>query len=187
MAIKGYFNNIPSIEYGSKVARNLLARPIIKTKILANPTLIYDYTIQDGQRPDQIADAYYGNVNFVWLVFLVNNIVDPYYDWPLTSNQFKEFITDKYGSVEDSKNTTSTTNIVHYKHNTKGTIISKDSYDSGTYTWSKLYGQTGNYTAVRQYEYELELNEAKRDIKLIDRRVANKAFDVLREAMIENG
>jgi len=184
---KGYFNNIPSIEYGSKVARNLMTRPAIKTKLLNNPTLIYDYTIVDGERPDQIADFYYGDVNFVWLIFLVNNIVDPYYDWPLTSNQFKDYIIDKYGSVENAKNTTITTNIVHYKHNTKGTIISKDSYDSGTYTWSKLYGQTGNYTAVRQYEYELEQNEAKRDIKLIDKRVASKAFEILRETMIENG
>ena len=186
MAVKGYFSNIPSIQYGSKIARNIIARPIIKDKILNSPTLIYDYTVADGQRPDQIADAYYGNVNFVWLVFLVNGIVDPYYDWPLTSGQFKDFIIDKYESIEASKDTTSTTNIVHYKHNTKGTIISKDSYDSGAHTWSKLYGQQGSYTAVRQYEYELALNESKRDIKLIDKRVSNKAFDILREAMIEN-
>lgn len=187
MAKRSYFSNIPSIEYGTKVARNLLARPIIKQKILNNPNIIYDYAVKDGQRPDQIADAYYGDVNYVWLIFLANNIVDPYYDWPLTENQLKDFIKDKYGSLEAAQDSTVTTNIVYYKHKTKGTIISKDTYDSGAYTWSKLYGNQANYTAVRQYEYELEANEAKREIKLVDARVASKAFDVLREAMIENG
>ena len=187
MAKRSYFSNIPSIEYGSKVARNLLARPIIKQKILNNPNIIYDYAIKDGQRPDQIADSYYGDPNYVWLIFLANNIVDPYYDWPLNENQFKAFIIDKYGSIEASQDATSTTNIVQYKHKTKGTIISKDTYDSGAYSWSKLFGNQSEYTAIRQYQYELELNETKREIKLVDARVATKAFDVLREAMIENG
>ena len=96
-------------------------------------------------------------------------------------------VVDSSGSLEAAQDSTVTTNIVYYKHKTKGTIISKDTYDSGAYTWSKLYGNQANYTAVRQYEYELEANEAKREIKLVDARVASKAFDVLREAMIENG
>ena len=178
MAIKGYFNNIPSIQYGSKVARNLLARPVIKTKILANPTLIYDYTIQDGQRPDQIADAYYGNVNFVWLVFLVNNIVDPYYDWPLTQNQFKEYIIDKYGSVELAKST-----IKHYVPKTKGTVITKETFDLNA-TMLKIVAS--DYQSVDVYKFEDEANEAKRLIKLIDSRLATDAFSKLRNAMIEN-
>lgn len=186
MAVRGYFANIPSIEYGTKVAKNLLARPLIKEKILNNPNIIYDYVIKDGERPDQIANDYYGNVNFVWLIFLTNSIVDPYYDWPLTSRQLEIFIKDKYGSVEASKDNTSTTNIVHYKHNTKGTIISKDTYDSGAHTWSKLYGAQSQYTAVRQYRYEVDRNEAKRTIKIVDSRVASTAFELLREAMIEN-
>ena len=34
---------------------------------------------------------------------MTNNITDRYYDWPLTQPQFKEFLTDKYGSgSEDS-------------------------------------------------------------------------------------
>lgn len=185
MAVRGYFSHIPSIEYGTKVARNLITRPIIKQKILNNPNIIYDYVVKDGERPDIVADAYYGNVNYVWLIFLANDIVDPYYDWPLTTNQFEQFIIDKYGSIEASKDTTSTTNIIHYKHNTKDTIISKDTYDMGAQSWNSKIVQ-GQYTAVRQYEFELEKNEAKRTIKLVDSRVAGNAFEILREAMLEN-
>lgn len=178
MAIKGYFNNLPTIEYGTKVARNLITRPKIKEFILGNPNVIYDYVIKDGERPDVIANAYYGDSNFVWLIFLANNIVDPYYDWPLTQEQFKDFIIDKYGSVETAKNT-----IKHYKHKTKGTIITKDTYDLNA-TMLKIVAS--DYQSVDVYKFEDEANEAKRSIKLIDARLATSAFAKLREAMIEN-
>ena len=178
MAIKGYFNNLPTIEYGTKVARNLITRPKIKEFILGNPNVIYDYVIKDGERPDVIANAYYGDSNFVWLIFLANNIVDPYYDWPLTQEQFKDFIIDKYGSVETAKNT-----IKHYKHKTKGTLITKETYDLNA-TMLKIVAS--DYQSVDVYKFEDEANEAKRSIKLIDARLATNAFAKLREAMIEN-
>ena len=178
MAIKGYFNNLPTIEYGTKVARNLITRPKIKEFILGNPNVIYDYVIKDGERPDVIANAYYGDSNFVWLIFLANNIVDPYYDWPLTQEQFKDFIIDKYGSVETAKNT-----IKHYKHKTKGTLITKETYDLNA-TMLKIVAS--DYQSVDVYKFEDEANEAKRSIKLIDARLATSAFAKLREAMIEN-
>lgn len=184
MAIKGYFNNLPTIEYGKKIARNLITRPKIKEFILGNPNVIYDYVIKDGERPDTIANAYYGDSNFVWLIFLANNIVDPYYDWPLTQEQFKDFIIDKYGSVETAKST-----IKHYKHKTKGTLITKDTFDLNA-TMQKLQVDENdnpvNYEAVDVYKFEDEANEAKRSIKLIDSRLATSAFAKLREAMIEN-
>lgn len=178
MAIKGYFNNLPTIEYGTKVARNLITRPKIKEFILGNPNVIYDYVIKDGERPDIIANAYYGDSNFVWLIFLANNIVDPYYDWPLTQEQFKDFIIDKYGSVETAKST-----IKHYKHKTKGTLITKETYDLNA-TMLKIVAS--DYESVDVYKFEDEANEAKRSIKLIDARLATSAFAKLREAMIEN-
>lgn len=178
MAIKGYFNNLPTIEYGKKIARNLITRPKIKEFILGNPNVIYDYVIKDGERPDTIANAYYGDSNFVWLIFLANNIVDPYYDWPLTQEQFKDFIIDKYGSVETAKST-----IKHYKHKTKGTLITKDTFDLNA-TMLKI--QASDYQSVDVYNFEDEANEAKRSIKLIDSRLATSAFAKLREAMIEN-
>ncbi len=85
--------------------------PKIKKFILGNPTAIYDYVIKDGERPDTIANAYYGDSNFVWLIFLANDVVDPYYDWPLTQQQFKDFIIEKYGSIEAAKLTVSDSSL----------------------------------------------------------------------------
>ena len=178
MALKGYFANIPSIEYGTKIARNLNTRPRIKEQILKNPHVIYDYVIQDGERPDLVANGYYGNPNFVWLIFLANNIIDPYYDWPLNTNQMQDFLKDKYGSLAEAQS-----KIVHYKHKTKSTIISKETKDLNS-TFGKI--NENDYSPVYAYDNEIEINEAKRTIKLIDRRLASTAYEALRDAMIEN-
>ena len=173
---KGYFSDFPQIEYQSKIARSLMARPKIKDTLLNNPTALYDYTVSDDLRPDQVAYLYYGDSELLWLIFLANNMTDPYYDWPLTQKQFADHLQAKYGSVAEAQ-----AKILHYKHNTKGTIITKDTYDLNG-TFGKIVA--GHYTAVTAYNYEDELNESKRTIKMIDRRLANDAKNLLREIMI---
>ena len=42
----------------------------------------------------------------------------------------------------------------------------------------------GQYTAVSAYTFEDELNESKRNIKIVDRRLVNEAKNLLREIMI---
>ena len=46
-----------------------------------------------------IRDRYYDDPQLVWLIFLANNILDPYYDWPLPQNQFGDFLISKYGTI----------------------------------------------------------------------------------------
>ena len=121
MNIHGYFKDFPKVEYQGKIARNLISRPKIKDQILGNPTSFYDYVITDDLRPDQVSYLYYDDPQYVWLIFLANNIVDPYYEWPLNQNNFESFLISKYGTVAAAQ-----AKILHYKHNTKGTIITKE-------------------------------------------------------------
>lgn len=37
-----------------------------------------------------------------WMIWLANDIVDPYYEWYLSEQEFDAFIQDKYGSYEDA-------------------------------------------------------------------------------------
>ena len=173
----GYFSDFAAIEYQGKIAKNLMQRPEIKKQILGDPNTFYDFTVKEDLRPDQVAYLYYEDPNLVWLVFLANNIVDPYYGWPLTQHQLEDFIISKYGTVDIAK-----AKILHYKHKTKGTIITKESKDLAS-TFLTSYSAS-DYSPVYAYDYEDELNEAKRNIKLVDRRLANKARTLLRDVMI---
>ena len=191
-ASRGYFSDFPQIEYQAKVARSIMARPRIASSLLSNPAAIYSYTVNGDLRPDQVAHLYYGDSELLWLIFLANNIVDPYYGWPLTQNTFQDFIISKYGSIATAKST-----IKHYRYQEKDKatdeiwktkeIITKETYDlNGTFGTLRniTNAQLQRYQAVTAFIYEEELNESKRVIKVIDRRLAGNAKQILRETMI---
>ena len=191
-ASRGYFSDFPQIEYQAKIARFIMARPRIASSLLSNPAAIYSYTVNNDLRPDQVAHLYYGDSELLWLIFLANNIVDPYYGWPLTQNAFEDFINSKYGTIANAKST-----IKHYRYQEKDKatdekwktkeIITKETYDlNGTFGTLRniTNAQLQRYQAVTAFIYEEELNESKRVIKVIDRRLAGNAKQILRETMI---
>lgn len=179
MAKRAYFSDFPTVEYNGVTVRNIILKPKIKDSVFGNEKNFYPYVIKDDLRPDQVAAFYYGNAEYMWLIFLANDIVDPYYQWPMTNSALNKFIADKYGSLPAAK-----AKILHYKHKTKNYIITKETYDSS----SSHHGQvvTSQFSPVYAYNFEEDKNEAKREIQLIDRALASTAFDRLREAMIEN-
>ena len=191
-ASRGYFSDFPQIEYQAKIARSIMARPRIASSLLSNPAAIYSYTVNNDLRPDQVAHLYYGDSELLWLIFLANNIIDPYYGWPLTQNVFQDFIISKYGTIANAKST-----IKHYRYQEKDKatderwktkeIITKETYDlNGTFGTLRNItdAQLQRYQAVTAFIYEEELNESKRVIKVIDRRLAGNAKQILRETMI---
>ena len=191
-ASRGYFSDFPQIEYQAKIARFIMARPRIASSLLSNPAAVYSYTVNNDLRPDQVAHLYYGDSELLWLIFLANNIVDPYYGWPLTQNVFEDFLISKYGSIALAKST-----IKHYRYQEKDKatdekwktkeIITKETNDlNGTFSTLRTISnaQLQRYQAVTAFIYEEELNESKRVIKMIDRRLAGNAKQILRETMI---
>ena len=57
-----------------------------------------NYEIQSGDRPDTVADKFYGDSNYAWLILLYNEIDDPIFGWPLFNIDFDNYIKGKYGS-----------------------------------------------------------------------------------------
>jgi len=111
------------------------------------------YTVKSGQSPEEVAERYYGDSSLYWVIFLANNVRDRYHDWVMPEQQFLTYLEDKYGD---------TLNDVHHYE------IAQTSGD----TTKKINIGTDNTdhpsaTAVTNYEYELELDEKKRKIRLI--------------------
>jgi hypothetical protein len=77
--------------------------------------------------------------------------------------------------LEWTKNTTTNDNILYY-YDAEGIRITRDTY---------LYGnvQAADWTVRRIYEEELELNEAKRDIRLLNKAYADVAVKNLKREL----
>ena len=129
------------------------------------------YSVPESERPDITAFKVYGDVKYTWLIFLINNILDPLFDWPLNSREFGNYVKNKYGTLAAAKNT-----IHHYEEIVRtrteatGTTdpIPEATLEVDETTYDALDGLVRK--VIYCYDWEVSRNEAKRDIKLIDRR-----------------
>ena len=177
-----YFNALPKIikteANGTQtVYTNIMARANLLTDVLKDPVLFYYYDIQDGDTPEIVADKYYGDSYRYWLVLLPNNIIDPQWNWPLSGRNFVNYVEGKYTSPYstvhhyekiisqyESASQITTKNVIEIDEDTYNGLsdsVKNYEFDSGTTT------VTITKRAVSQYDYELEKNEAKRNIKLL--------------------
>ena len=154
-----YFKQFPTIPYDStgtgkfKYVKNLLRRVGIRTKVRTN-TMLYDtYDVKNGETPESIAFKLYGETELHWVILMVNNITDVYHDWPMSESQFLQFINDKYSNPDATH---------HYEISQSSGVTTKK-IDIGT--------DNTDYptaTAITNYEYEQEVQDNKRKIRLLD-------------------
>lgn len=102
MATETYFKNFNTIQYSNNTVVDITERVVVLNNVEKNPYVYYPLDVTEGLRPDQIADQNYNDPYSSWVLYLSNDIVDPYYEWPLTDYQFDGFITSKYGSMEQA-------------------------------------------------------------------------------------
>ena len=160
-----YFNYFPLMAYDVKGDKNYkLVTEIIKRVKVRNAVkdglVIFDkYDVKYGENPEDVAFKYYDDAELHWVVLLVNNITDRYYQWPLTDPQFQLFLTDKYGAGSEDA-------VHHYElAQTSGATTSSD--DSHMLEDNS---DTENATTITNREYEEREQNKLRQIRLLDRR-----------------
>lgn len=175
---------------------NVFFRIQVIRSVLANINAYYVYDVEDDQTPEILADKVYDNPEAHWIILLANDIVDPQYDWPLSYNEFNKYIIGKYGSVENAQTTYHHYEKVIVREDTQSGIITEDVFwvneegltdneisyynemsyedlpeDGEFVTHNMQNGKTVLEKTFRRritnYDYELDLNEKKRSIKII--------------------
>ena len=140
-----YFRKFPLINYRGIVGVNILKRVDFNTNVKDFYEAFYEYTMKDNDNVQHLAHDYYGEVDFDWLIYLANDIVDPYYGTPLDNINFSKFIKQKYGSIEEAQ-----TRILTYKTNYEAytdNILSTAAYQALTGNikkyWQPIVAPTG--------------------------------------------
>jgi hypothetical protein len=174
--------------------RNLMVRTDLIPQLLKNPLLFYQYEIRDGDTPEIIANKYYGDSYRYWIGLMGNpQIMDVQADWPMTSQQFNDYLNDAYGELAAQANTTvlqyCNSTIHHYQqvittidNNTQTTAIKTIEIDEDTYNnitevfpgEIRYFADGSSFSYILQKQavsiltYEYDTNEAKRNINLIN-------------------
>jgi len=93
-----YFDQFPTITYSNTQAIDITKRTAVLNSVASNPYVVLPYELDVFERPDQFSNRYYEDSYKAWILYLSNNITDPYYEWYLQDNEFYDFLTSKYGS-----------------------------------------------------------------------------------------
>ncbi len=185
---------------------NILQRSKFLREITDNTAAYYPYQIKENETAEIIADKLYGDSNRHWIVLLFNQILNPFYEFPMSSDVLNSYIFDNYGYTAFDA-----TNILHHYEQIieRSTILNGITTDKNIdrYTISEydMNFATNSITlrtlptvgnslllsvediqldddgtlslqnissikAVSVFDHEFELNEARREIKLLDKR-----------------
>ena len=207
-----YFNSFPLVvasDYKNNaiLLTNLMARVDIIPSLLKNPLLFYSYDLKDSDRPDILAHKYYDDSDKYWMVLYANEIMDPLYDWPLTSQQFDAYLKNKYSeaaggdafvlsyttsTVQEYRKIITTYDSTSLETTIKTVVVDLTTYNSitaasttKTFSSGASVTRTLSKSAVSIYDYELELNEAKQSIKLINSAYSNQLENDLKTLMAQ--
>lgn len=91
-----YFKYFPTMTYNNRVVLDITRRAKVIESLTNDPYAFLPYTVNEGDRPEDIALYYYGDQNLVWLIYLANNINDPYSQWPLSNEELDASVYKKY-------------------------------------------------------------------------------------------
>lgn len=170
------FDRWPTVSYDIKKngkpleLTNITLRFKINDLLRDKSVVMYDYDVQDGERADIIAYKYYDDETLDWVIYLTNNIIDPQFQWPLDNQSFDRFLRKKYGSPQAAKQTVHAYEKILREQSVffdgtiipqKTVIVDKETYDLTTPSLRQT---------IDKYTYELELNEARSRIKILDNR-----------------
>lgn len=170
-----------------------------------NSVTYYNYLVKDGETPEIIAHKIYGSTEKHWIVLSMNDIINPQTDWPLNERSLIQYIDKKYSDSEYANSSvqyagvswsqshvyqyfrTETTKVLDTGNLTTVNIeVDANTYAnvvSSTNQYTLHDGNTievsVNKTTKTYYEYEIEENDNKRDIKILKPEFADVAYQEL--------
>ena len=136
-----YFSYFPEMEYVSRTTdrsssdetirvKNIFKRPKLRNDFANVATAFSDYMIVGDERPEQTAEAVYGDPRYDWVILTTNNIVHVRDEWPMGSSDFLNYLNAKYTEAELS-------NIHHYETEILRDIFEEEKL-SGEYVYYEL-------------------------------------------------
>ena len=201
MTLPTYFSNLPNVQYGQSVnkaeqvnyitAKDFFRLMIPRDDIYKEETLYINYTVKDGERPDQISFEQYGDEQYYWILLQINEIVDYYNQWPLSNKELEEYAQKKYGGLPGSQK------IHHYEtvetYDAAGNFVLPGELEVPSdyiYYYPDKPGSSVTLSSipseVTNFDYEQRINIKKQDIFILKplyisdyvREVKKRGFDI---------
>ena len=193
----GYFRELPNLRYPSFLpektssldyveVKNIFRRAKLRDDLQNNFTVFDKYEVPMGARPDTVAEDLYGSAQFDWVILTVAGILNVRNEWPLSDKDIYDYSFDKYG---DSLNSVKFFETKEVKDTSGRLILPKGKVVDSNFTIPKPGEPTATLnpvTGISNYEYEVRLNEEKRNIFVLREEYLQEFLSDMRDLMIYN-
>ena len=187
MSTPKYFQNFPNIQYALSIdkagkpnyinIKDYFHLLTVRDDIDREEPLYTRYTIQNGERPDQISYKFYGDEQWYWILLQVNEITDYYTQCPLSEPELGVFVNKKYGGAVGSARVHHYETVETYDTATPPNLVLPGGLkvaESFKFTYPTTPGSTVYLTSfptsVSNYTYERRLNDAKSEIFILEKK-----------------
>ena len=190
----GYFRELPNLRYPSFLkekkssldyieVKNVFRRIKLRDDLQKNFTIFNKYEIEEGMRPDTVAEELYGNPEFDWIILTVAGILYVRNEWPLNNRDLYNYCLDKY---DDSLNSVRFFETKEVKNADGKLILPKGKVVDSGFTIPNPDNVSANLNPVvgiSNYEYETRLNDEKRNIYVLREGYIQTFLNDIREIM----
>ena len=140
-----------------KLLPDILRRVKLRSSLASSRFVFDKYNVKEGEKPEDVAFKYYGDAQYHWVIMMINNLTDRYYEWPMTQADFADFLTDKYGAGSEDA-------VHHYElAQTSGATSSIDESHM-----LEVNSDTDNATSISNRQFEERQQDKFRQIRLLD-------------------
>ena len=196
-----YFSNLPEFLYVNRTKEgrsegdysavvNLFKRAKLREDIFQDLVFFTKFNVKGDDRPDNVAESFYGDSNLDWVVLLSNNIINVQSEWPLSQADFFTYLSEKYPDeinlysgihhYESSEVKTSDDVVIIPSGIRVGVGQSVTFFDDGI---NQQVTRTNIASTITNYMHEQKLNDKKREIFLLKPEYINLMIDDLQEIM----
>ena len=170
--------------------KNIWRRAEVLTEFKSQVTIFNEITVRDGERPEDVATAFYNNPFYNWTVLIANDVVDVYSQWPRSITQLQDFINQKYDNPQATKHHV-TTQVKDAKNNViveAGKVVASN-YQISYYNGSTTVTATP-VVSVSNEQFEFEENAKKSRIQIIKPQLiedfVENYYSILSKGRIDN-
>ena len=189
-----YFRELPNLEYQSFLSsrkgsddyllvKNVFRRVKLRDDLQNVFTIFNKYQIQEGARPDTVAEELYKSSQYDWVVLIGAGIVNVRNEWPLSDRDIYRYSEQLYGNDLNDVHHYETKEV---KDSRGRLILPAGKIVDSTFTIPdpNIPVQTLNpVVGISNYEYEVRKNNKKRDIYVLKPAYLQQVINDTRKAM----
>ena len=194
MAIN-FFSEFPRTSYtlddyqSRQVVVDIFRRVILSKEYFENSLYYEEYEVLHGETPEEVSYRFYGTTDLSWAILMVNNIVDPRFEWPISEESLYKVVEDRYGGAQNVFTINRAVNAKGYQVETFFVLTEDSTHEEPVRLLFENPGEDNINTPIAyqdsslisqfesNFEVESQKNESKRRIKILKPEIMLEVVD----------